>query len=80
MSVGKVNYCMRTLVEEGWVEVRAVKNKHRKRAYTYLFTRKGVEEKSEVTKRFLESKMAEFEELKVEIDRLMEEIGATNGR
>ena len=78
ISVGKVNYCLRTLSDEGWVEIRELKNSHRDLAY--LLTPKGIEERNELAKRFLESKMTEVQALKAEVHRLEEEIGAIDGR
>ena len=45
-----------------------------KRAYAYYLTPKGFEEKAQVTARFLKFKMDEYEALKQEIERLMDEV------
>ena len=80
ISVGKVNYCLRSLSDDGCVDVREFKNSHQKRALAYLLTSKGVEKRNELTKRFLTRKKTELEALKAEILRLEEEIDVMNGR
>src|SRR5688572_1789073 len=58
VSVGKVNYCIRALIERGWVKVRNFTNSRRKAAYAYYLTPKGIEAKVRVTFRFLQIKLA----------------------
>jgi EPS-associated MarR family transcriptional regulator len=41
MSVGKVNYCVRSLTSKGWVKAAHFKNSHNKAAYRYLLTPRG---------------------------------------
>lgn len=67
ISLGKVNYCLRALMEKGWVKARNFKNSRNKWAYLYLLTPSGVEEKAKVTYRFLKQKIAEVEALRSEI-------------
>jgi EPS-associated MarR family transcriptional regulator len=73
VSVGKVNYCIRALLEKGLLKVNSFRKSDNKRAYTYYLTPMGMEEKSRVTVRFLRRKVAEYESLKVEIERLKRE-------
>ena len=70
ISLGKVNYCLRALMGKGWVKAANFKNSRNKSAYMYLLTPRGLEEKARVTARFLQSKMREYEALKVEIEQL----------
>jgi len=44
-----------------------------KLSYAYLLTPTGVAEKTALTKRFLQRKMAEYEKLKLEIEALQRE-------
>lgn len=73
VSLGKLNYCLRALVEKGYVKARNFSQNPNKTDYLYLLTPNGVEEKSKVALRFLKRKMQEYEQIKVEIARLQEE-------
>ena len=53
ISVGKVNYCLKALVDKGWIKAANFKNSQNKTAYMYLLTRRGFEEKARVTATFL---------------------------
>jgi EPS-associated MarR family transcriptional regulator len=70
VSLGKANYCLRALVEKGWVKARNFKNAKNKVAYSYIMTPRGIEEKSKITVSFLATKISEYEALKEEIDDL----------
>lgn len=74
ISVGKTNYCLKSLVEKGWVKANNFKNSNNKLAYAYLLTPRGIEQKGRITVRFLKRKMNEYEALKHEIDRLQLEV------
>ena len=73
ISLGKVNYCLKALVEKGWIKAANFKNTRNKAAYMYLLTPRGFEEKARVTARFLQSKVREYEALKSEIEQLRNE-------
>jgi EPS-associated MarR family transcriptional regulator len=73
VSVGKVNYCIRALLDKGLLKVNSFRKSDNKRAYAYYLTPMGMEEKARVTVRFLRRKLAEYENLKVEIERLKRE-------
>jgi len=74
VSVGKVNYCLCALIEKGLLKMRNFHHSHKKLSYAYILTPKGIEEKVSVTYRFLRRKIAEYEVLTAEIDRLSREI------
>lgn len=74
VSVGKVNYCLRALVDKGWVKVNNFRRSDNKWAYTYLLTRKGVAAKVQLTRDFLRRKEREFDLLQSEIAALRIEI------
>ncbi len=74
VSLGKANYCLKALVEKGWVKANNFKNSNKKMAYAYLLTPNGIDEKARMTVRFLKRKMDEYETLKREIDMLQSEI------
>jgi EPS-associated MarR family transcriptional regulator len=73
MSLGKVNYCLRALIEKGFVKAENYRNNANKLAYFYLLTPTGIAAKAELTRRFLARKVREYEELQLEIERLKRE-------
>lgn len=73
VSLGKVNYCLRALVDKGLVKANNFKRSDNKLAYAYVLTPAGLEEKSRLTKAFLQRKLAEFEVLQREIEALRRE-------
>ena len=73
ISLGRVNYCLQALVRKGLVKVNNFRNNANKRAYMYLLTTKGIEEKTKVTLRFLKVKLSEYETLKRELEDLQRE-------
>lgn len=76
ISSGKVHYCLRALLDKGWVKMQRFHDNQRKRAYLYLLTPAGMAQKAAMTMRFLERKMAEYDRLRAEIEALQREMGA----
>jgi EPS-associated MarR family transcriptional regulator len=74
ISLGKVNYCLRALVEKGWIKAANFKNSRNKSAYMYLLTPRGIEEKTRVTAEFLRCKLQEHQALTAEIDQIRDEV------
>ena len=74
VSLGKVNYCMRALIDKGWVKARNFKNSKNKLAYRYMLTPHGMQQKTIVAAQFLKRKLAEHEELLQEIEALRKEV------
>ena len=79
VSVGKINYCIRAFVERGWVKMRNFRKSPHKLSYAYILTPNGIEEKIRVTSSFLRRKLAEYEALSAEIERLSREVAANGG-
>ena len=73
ISLGKVNFCLNALIEKGCLKVNNFRNSDNKRAYVYLLTPRGVEEKTRMTVSFLQYKMHEYEQLRAEITELKRE-------
>jgi len=73
ISLGKVNFCLRALINVGWIKAGNFSRNSNKKAYVYLLTLKGIEEKGRVTLRFLAKKQEEYEALKQEINELKNE-------
>jgi len=73
VSLGKVNFCLKALVNVGLLKVSNFRNSQNKLAYMYLLTPAGVKQKSIVTERFLRLKLEEYETLTAEINMLRSE-------
>lgn len=74
ISLGKTNYCVKALMEKGWVKAKNFKNSKNKLAYVYVLTPTGLDQKSRMTYAFLRRKEAEFEALRLEIELLAKEV------
>ncbi|AOP35973.1 MarR family EPS-associated transcriptional regulator [Leptospira tipperaryensis] len=74
ISLGKVNYCLKALMDKGWVKARNFKNSKNKLAYAYFLTPMGIEEKARITVRYLKVKMQEYEQIQKEIEELKKEV------
>jgi EPS-associated MarR family transcriptional regulator len=79
ISLGRVNYCLQALIEKGLVKVNNFRSSTNKRAYLYLLTPRGIEEKARVTARFLRVKLNEYETLKRELEELQREAVKPSG-
>jgi len=73
ISLGKTNYCLRALIEAGWVKVGNFATSEHQLNYVYLLTPKGLSEKADVTVRFLQRKQLQYERLELEIAMLKTE-------
>ena len=78
ISLGKVNYCLNALVEKGSVKINNFRNNDKKKAYAYLLTPSGIEQKARMTVDFLKYKIHEYERLKAEIIELQREADQQN--
>jgi EPS-associated MarR family transcriptional regulator len=79
VSLGKINYCLKALIEKGFVKARNFHNSNNKRAYLYKLTPSGIEAKARISVSFLRRKLREYAQLKIEIDQLENEING-NGQ
>ena len=73
ISVSGLNYCLKALIEKGLVKIKNFADSKNKFGYAYVLTPRGISEKTSLTKRFLERKLAEYEALKKEIAVLKKE-------
>lgn len=76
VSLGKVNYCLRALIEKGWLKAGNFYRSKNKQAYLYKLTPRGLTEKAAMTLRFLRRKEAEYQALYREIEMLRKEVDA----
>ena len=74
VSLGKVNYCLKALIDKGMVKAKNFKNSANKRAYYYVLTPRGIEAKARISMSFLQRKMEEYEVLREEIEELKAEL------
>ena len=74
ISLGKLNYCLKALLDKGLVKVENFIESNNKRGYLYKLTPAGISEKAALTKRFLKAKMSEFAKLKSEIRAIKQEL------
>lgn len=70
VSLGTANYCLKALLDKGWIKMQNFMGSKNKLAYSYLLTPQGISEKAALTTRFLQRKVAEYEKLQVEIAML----------
>lgn len=77
ISLGAVNYCLKALMDKGFVKLENFHNSQHKFKYFYLLTPQGVAEKVALTSRFLQRKQAEYAALKLEIEALKAEASQT---
>ena len=78
LSLGKINFLVKALVEKGLIKVENFKNSKNKSAYLYSLTPRGLEEKTKATYHFLKRKIEEYERLEVEIKQLKKEAGVVD--
>jgi len=75
VSVGKLNYCLRALVDKGWVKANNFRSSQNKVAYAYLLTPRGITAKAKLASAFLARKETEYEQLRRTITALRDELG-----
>ena len=74
VSLGSIHYCIKALVEKGYVKAKNFRNAQNKLGYAYNLTPSGINLKKELTLVFLKRKQAEYDLLKQEIKVLEEEL------
>lgn len=79
MSVGGLHYCLKALVNKGWVKIQNFSDSKNKFGYVYLLTPSGIAEKATLTAGFIKRKIDEYDALKVEIDALTSEVAGRTG-
>ena len=62
-SIGKVNYCLKALVDIGLIKITNFNNSNNKLNYAYILTPKGIQEKTAITKQFITIKKQEYDKL-----------------
>ena len=62
-SIGKVNYCLKALMDIGFIKIHNFNNSNQKLKYAYVLTTKGIQEKTDITKQFIAQKQQEYDKL-----------------
>jgi len=74
ISTSGLNYCLKALIDKGWVKVQNFSQSKNKFGYIYVLTPQGIAEKALLAGRFLMRKMTEYEQLQAEIEALKVEM------
>ena len=70
-SLGKLNYCIKSLQKKGLVKLKNFQKKTNKMRYLqYIVTAKGISLRTKLTINFMKSKMKEYDELKKELKKI----------
>ena len=77
LSLGKTHFVLHALLDKGLVKMRNFQRSHRKLAYAYVLTPRGMNEKLRLTRRFLARKETEYEALERTIAALRDELAAS---
>jgi EPS-associated MarR family transcriptional regulator len=73
ISLGKTNYLLKELAKKGFIKiVNFSKNPKKGRTVRYILTKKGLEERINLTYHFLQVKEREFERLKEQYNKYTE--------
>ena len=78
VSVSGINYCLKALMEKGWVKMQNFQNSKNKFKYVYVLTPTGFTGKLYLTGRFLKRKIQEYEALRAEIETIEAEVARKN--
>ncbi len=74
ISLGQVNYILKSLLDKGLVKVGNFKRNPHKISYAYLLTPKGIEEKSKLAVKFVLRKLREYEFLRASLTKRLIQI------
>jgi EPS-associated MarR family transcriptional regulator len=74
VSLGKVNFLLKSLTQVGWVKLENFKRSDNKMGYAYLLTPAGLSEMARIARSYLERKEVEYQQLENEIQQLRSEV------
>jgi EPS-associated MarR family transcriptional regulator len=78
LSLGKINFLVKALIEKGLIKAENFKNSKNKSAYLYSLTPHGIEQKTKATYLFLKRKIEQYEKLEAQIKQLKKEAGVVD--
>ena len=68
-SLGKINYCLKSLKKKGHIKLKNFQNNKNKINYAYILTPRGLAIKTKLTVNFMKRKMKEYDELVKELKK-----------
>tara|TARA_B110000003_G_C16557184_1_gene498935 strand:- start:227 stop:538 length:312 start_codon:yes stop_codon:yes gene_type:complete len=68
-SLGKVNYCIKGLIDIGFIKIKNFNKSSQKINYAYILTPKGIQQKTSITKQFIIKKKQEYDKLNSYINK-----------
>ena len=68
-SLGKLNYCLKSLKKKGHIKLKNFRNNKNKINYAYILTPRGLAIKTKLTVNFMKRKMKEYDELAKELKK-----------
>ena len=68
LSIGKVNYCLKALIDIGFIKIHNFNNSNNKLNYAYILTPQGIQEKAVIIRQFIIKKKQEYDKLNSYID------------
>ena len=78
LSLGKINFLVKALIEKGLIKAENFKNSKNKSAYLYSLTPHGIEQKTKAAYLFLKRKIEQYEKLEAQIKQLKKEAGVVD--
>ena len=66
-SLGKLNYCLKALIDKGLIKINNFEKNPNKINYFYVLTPKGLKQKINLTVNFMKKKIVEYEQLNKEL-------------
>ncbi len=70
VSLGKINYLIKSLIEKGSLIIENFKTSDNKLGYLYVITPQGMEQRRKLTLSFLNRWSEDFDKLKKEMERI----------
>ncbi len=79
-SLGKLNYCLKALIDKGLIKINNFEKNPNKINYFYVLTPKGLKQKIKLTVNFMKKKVVEYEQLNKELKLDKEKINGKNNQ
>ena len=74
ISLGKTNYCLRAVIDKGWVKAKFQKQPEKNSLHVHAHPQRRVRQGKNHGKRFLNRKIVEYQQLEQEIRNLRNEV------
>lgn len=79
ISLGRINYCMKALMDHGTIRHVKYCSPERRRLYAYELTAGGLAQRASLTGDYLQRKLAEYDRLKTQIEGLQRTMNPGEG-